>query len=98
RNDEEANQEERNPNDDHGIGNFDNDLVPDNAPYHANKEEEQYEEDKCELLGNPYQEPPVCKIRRTEEDACHTPPRRKHEAKHYGYNHNTMVSTTERTK
>ncbi|GJR26049.1 hypothetical protein Tco_1102281 [Tanacetum coccineum] len=37
RHDKEANQEERNPNDDHGIGNFDNDLVWDNAPYHANE-------------------------------------------------------------
>ncbi|GJT03112.1 hypothetical protein Tco_0824281 [Tanacetum coccineum] len=52
------------PNDDHGIDNFDNDLVWDNAPYHANEEEEQYEEDRCELLGNPRQEPPVCKIGR----------------------------------
>ncbi|GJZ33372.1 hypothetical protein Tco_0578808, partial [Tanacetum coccineum] len=45
-NDEETIQEEKKPNDDHGIGNFDNDLVRDNTPYHANKEEEQYEEDR----------------------------------------------------
>ncbi|GKA08420.1 hypothetical protein Tco_0687751 [Tanacetum coccineum] len=64
RNDEEVIQEEREPNDDHGIGNLDNDLVRDNASFHANKEEEQYEEDRCELLGNPCQELPVCKIGR----------------------------------
>ncbi|GJU64068.1 hypothetical protein Tco_1245903 [Tanacetum coccineum] len=40
RNDEETIQEERKPNDDHGIGNFNNDLVRDSAPYHANEEEE----------------------------------------------------------
>nr|GEW49165.1 hypothetical protein [Tanacetum cinerariifolium] len=38
----------------------------DNASYHANKKEEQYEEDRCELLGNPRQEPLVCKIGRFE--------------------------------
>ncbi|GJT05325.1 VIER F-box protein 2 [Tanacetum coccineum] len=42
------------------------DATQDNASYHANKEEEQYEEDRCELLGNPCQEPPVCKIGRFE--------------------------------
>ncbi|GKF92941.1 hypothetical protein Tco_0279660, partial [Tanacetum coccineum] len=59
KNDDEAIREERKPNDDHGINNFDNDLVWDSAPYHANEAEEQYEEDMCELLGNPRQEPPV---------------------------------------
>nr|GFB53993.1 hypothetical protein [Tanacetum cinerariifolium] len=43
-------------NDGHGIGNFDNDLVRDNAPYHANEEEKQSEEDRCEMLRNPCQE------------------------------------------
>ncbi|GKC11655.1 hypothetical protein Tco_1008437 [Tanacetum coccineum] len=62
RNDDEAIREERKPNDDYGIDNFDNDLVRDSAPYHANKEEEQYEEDMCELLGNPRQEPWVAKL------------------------------------
>ncbi|GJX78880.1 hypothetical protein Tco_0327029 [Tanacetum coccineum] len=66
RNDDEAIREEGKPNDDHGIGNFDNDLVGDNAPYHASKEEEQYEEDMCKLHGNHRQEPPVCKIGRFE--------------------------------
>ncbi|GJS52696.1 hypothetical protein Tco_0626058 [Tanacetum coccineum] len=66
RNEEEPIREERKPNDDHVIGNFDNDLVWDNAPYHANEEEDQYEEDRCELLGNPRQEPSVCKIGRFE--------------------------------
>nr|GEW42638.1 hypothetical protein [Tanacetum cinerariifolium] len=65
RNDEVASREERKPNDDHGIGNFENDLVQDNSPSH-NVEEEQYEEDRCELHGNPRQEPPVCKIIRFE--------------------------------
>ncbi|GJT88595.1 hypothetical protein Tco_1070312 [Tanacetum coccineum] len=59
-------QEEKELNDDHGIGNLDNDLVWDNASYHANEDDEQYEEDRFELLGNPCQEPPVCKIRRFE--------------------------------
>ncbi|GJU67500.1 putative ribonuclease H-like domain-containing protein [Tanacetum coccineum] len=62
RNDDEAIREERKPNDDYGIDNFDNDLVRDSAPYHANEEEEQYEEDMCELLGNPRQEPWVAKL------------------------------------
>ncbi|GKA41932.1 hypothetical protein Tco_0734592 [Tanacetum coccineum] len=61
-NDEEDIHEEREPNDNHGIDNFDNDLVRDNVSYHANDEE--YEEDRCELLGNPHQEPPVYEIRR----------------------------------
>nr|GEV72740.1 hypothetical protein [Tanacetum cinerariifolium] len=47
---------------DHDIGKIENDLVQDNAPYHANEEEEQYNEGRCELLGNTNQEPPTCKI------------------------------------
>ncbi|GJW13395.1 hypothetical protein Tco_0017528 [Tanacetum coccineum] len=66
RNEERDNLDEREPKDDHDIDNLDNDLVRDNAPYHANKEEEQYEEERCEMLGNPHQEPPVCKIKRFE--------------------------------
>ncbi|GKF37688.1 hypothetical protein Tco_0114446 [Tanacetum coccineum] len=64
KNNEEVIREEREPNDDHGIGNFDNDFVRDNAPYHANKEDEQCEKDRCELLGPPssHQELPICKI------------------------------------
>ncbi|GJV93512.1 hypothetical protein Tco_1541325 [Tanacetum coccineum] len=38
----------------------------DNEPYHANEEEEQYKEGRCELLGNPNQEPLTCKIERFE--------------------------------
>nr|GEX04330.1 hypothetical protein [Tanacetum cinerariifolium] len=53
RNDEKLIQEEKKPNDDHGISNFDNDLVQDSAPYHNSEEEDQYEEDRCEMLGNP---------------------------------------------
>ncbi|GJW46144.1 hypothetical protein Tco_0077790 [Tanacetum coccineum] len=64
RNDEEAIHEERKSNNEHSIRNFDCDLVRDNASYHANDEE--YEEDRCELLGNPRQELPVCKIGRFE--------------------------------
>ncbi|GKA18242.1 hypothetical protein Tco_0698079 [Tanacetum coccineum] len=41
-------------------------LDQDNHLDRANKEEEQYEEDRCELLGNPHQELPVCKIGRFE--------------------------------
>nr|GEY78375.1 hypothetical protein [Tanacetum cinerariifolium] len=66
RNDDETIKKEWKLNDDHGNGNFDNDLVRDSEPYHANKEEEQYKEDRCEMLENPYQEPLVCKIRRFE--------------------------------
>nr|GEX08520.1 hypothetical protein [Tanacetum cinerariifolium] len=51
RNGEEYIHEEREMSDDHGISNLDNDLVQDNASYHANDEE--YKEDRCELLGNP---------------------------------------------
>ncbi|GJZ32875.1 hypothetical protein Tco_0578311 [Tanacetum coccineum] len=65
-NDEEAIREERKPNDDHSIGHFDNDLVQDSAPYHTSEEEEQYKEYRREMLGNPRQEPPFCKIRRFE--------------------------------
>nr|GEW90707.1 VIER F-box protein 2 [Tanacetum cinerariifolium] len=64
RNDEKDIHEEIESNDDHGIGNLDNDLVWDNASYHANDEE--YEEDRCEFLGNPCQKPLVCVIRRFE--------------------------------
>ncbi|GJS15115.1 hypothetical protein Tco_0409587 [Tanacetum coccineum] len=61
---EETIKEEREPNDDHGIDNLNNDLVRDNASYHANNEE--YKENRCELLGNPRQELTVCEIRRFE--------------------------------
>ncbi|GKD24462.1 hypothetical protein Tco_1230676 [Tanacetum coccineum] len=44
RNDEDAIHDEKDPKDDHGIGNFDDDLVQDNAHYHTNKENEQYKE------------------------------------------------------
>ncbi|GJX68607.1 hypothetical protein Tco_0304334 [Tanacetum coccineum] len=63
---DEAIHDERELNDDHDIGNLDNDLVRDNAPYHTNEKEELYEEGRCELLRNPCQEPPVCRIKRFE--------------------------------
>ncbi|GJX09049.1 hypothetical protein Tco_0198908 [Tanacetum coccineum] len=66
RNDEEGIREERKPNDDHDIDNFDNDLVWDSTPYHTSEEEEQYKEDRCEMLRNPRQEPLIFKIRRFE--------------------------------
>nr|GEV83927.1 retrovirus-related Pol polyprotein from transposon TNT 1-94 [Tanacetum cinerariifolium] len=56
----------RSQNDDHDIGNIDYDLVRDNSFYHTNEEEEQDNKDRCELLGNPHQEPSVCEIRRFE--------------------------------
>nr|GEV50550.1 hypothetical protein [Tanacetum cinerariifolium] len=59
-------REEGKPNDDHGINNFDNDLVGGKAPYYASEEEKQYKEDRCEMLGNPRQEPSICKIGRFE--------------------------------
>ncbi|GKA64619.1 hypothetical protein Tco_0764326 [Tanacetum coccineum] len=62
-NDEKDILEEMEPNDNLGIGNLDNDLVRDNTSYHANNDE--YEENRCELLGNPRQEPSVCEIRRS---------------------------------
>nr|GEX13687.1 hypothetical protein [Tanacetum cinerariifolium] len=55
KNDEEDFHEDREPNDDRGIGNLDNHFVWDNISYHANDEE--YKEDRCQLLGNPRQEP-----------------------------------------
>nr|GEX15841.1 hypothetical protein [Tanacetum cinerariifolium] len=58
------NDEEMELNNDHGFSNFDKDLVQDNAHYH--EEEEQYEEDRSELLENPRQEPSVCKVRKFE--------------------------------
>nr|GEX84611.1 ribonuclease H-like domain-containing protein [Tanacetum cinerariifolium] len=63
-NDDKDILEEREPNDDHEIGNLDNDLVPDNASCHANNEE--YEENWYKLHGNPHQLPSVCEIRRFE--------------------------------
>nr|GEU89964.1 putative reverse transcriptase domain-containing protein [Tanacetum cinerariifolium] len=60
------NNAERDPNDDHDIDNLDYDLVRDNASYHTNEEEEQDDEDRNKLLGNPRQEPFVCKIERFE--------------------------------
>ncbi|GKA26965.1 hypothetical protein Tco_0713133 [Tanacetum coccineum] len=63
-NDEKDILKEMEPNDDHGIGNLNNDLVRDNASYHANNKE--YKENRCELLGNPRQELSVCEIRRFE--------------------------------
>ncbi|GKA24176.1 hypothetical protein Tco_0710209 [Tanacetum coccineum] len=42
----------------------------DNASYHTNEEEEQDDEDRCKLLGNPHQEPPVFEIRRFKMIKC----------------------------
>nr|GEY40932.1 hypothetical protein [Tanacetum cinerariifolium] len=60
------NNAEGNNDDANVIGNLNYDLVRDNASYHTNEEEEQEDEDRCELLGNPRQKPPICKIRRFE--------------------------------
>nr|GEX97149.1 hypothetical protein [Tanacetum cinerariifolium] len=79
RRNDEAIHEDRELNDDHGIDNFDYDLVRDNAPYHANKEDE-YEEDRFEAiqyLFGPEEKyiaikeykPDDCT--RTKEDVCH---------------------------
>nr|GEX95491.1 hypothetical protein [Tanacetum cinerariifolium] len=61
---EETINEERDPNDANAIGNLDYDLVTDNVSYHDNEEKEHIDEDRCEFLRNPRQEPPVYKIRR----------------------------------
>ncbi|GKC78084.1 hypothetical protein Tco_1128858 [Tanacetum coccineum] len=60
------NNVEREPNDANDIDNLDYDLVRDNTSYYTNEEEEQDDEDRCELLENPRQEPSVCEIRRFE--------------------------------
>ncbi|GKA98605.1 hypothetical protein Tco_0826542 [Tanacetum coccineum] len=54
------NDEDRELNDDNGISNLVYNLVRDNASYHNNKEEDQNDEDRRELLGNPHQELSVC--------------------------------------
>nr|GEV36118.1 hypothetical protein [Tanacetum cinerariifolium] len=51
--DDETIREERKPNNGHGIENLDNELVRDSAHYHSSDEEGLYEEDRCEMLGNP---------------------------------------------
>nr|GEU56393.1 hypothetical protein [Tanacetum cinerariifolium] len=61
---EETINEERESNDANAIDNLDFDLVMDNISYHDNEEKEHINEDRCELLRNPRQDPPVCKIRR----------------------------------
>ncbi|GKD33090.1 hypothetical protein Tco_1248599 [Tanacetum coccineum] len=48
------------------IGNLDYGLVRDNASYHINEEDERCKGDRCKLLGNPCQEPPIYEIRRFE--------------------------------
>ncbi|GJY15671.1 hypothetical protein Tco_0386093 [Tanacetum coccineum] len=59
-------QDGKEPNDNNNIGNFSDNPVPNNIPYYANEEVEQYEEDGCELLRNPRQEPTVSRIERFE--------------------------------
>ncbi|GJY71559.1 hypothetical protein Tco_0475262 [Tanacetum coccineum] len=51
---------------DYGVGDFDDHLVPNNAPDYASEEEEQYKEGRCELLRIPYEIMPTCKIERFE--------------------------------
>ncbi|GKA28822.1 hypothetical protein Tco_0715067 [Tanacetum coccineum] len=61
---EEAIKDKREPMDDYGISDSDDHLVSNNAPDYVNEEEEQYKERRWELLGNPNQELPTCKIKR----------------------------------
>ncbi|GJY01456.1 hypothetical protein Tco_0359608 [Tanacetum coccineum] len=63
---EEAKKEEREPMNDYGIGNSDDHLASNNEPKHANEEEEQYNEERCELVRNPCKILPTCKIERFE--------------------------------
>ncbi|GKB05642.1 hypothetical protein Tco_0833837 [Tanacetum coccineum] len=79
RNDEEVIHEERKPNNEHAIGNFDYDLVRDNAPYHANEGEDQYKEDRFEVIKYSFglekkyiaiKEYDYDDLTRTKEDAC----------------------------
>ncbi|GJT20685.1 hypothetical protein Tco_0890622 [Tanacetum coccineum] len=48
--------------DDYDMGNLDDHLISNNAPYY--EEEKQYKEKRCELLWNPQENPPTCKIER----------------------------------
>nr|GEZ30929.1 SGNH hydrolase-type esterase domain-containing protein [Tanacetum cinerariifolium] len=59
---EKAINDEREPMNDHDIDDFGNDLVQNNARDYANEEEEPYKERGCNLLRNPYEVPPTCKI------------------------------------
>ncbi|GJW01812.1 hypothetical protein Tco_1557063 [Tanacetum coccineum] len=59
-------QDKKEPKDDHGMKDFENDKVGNDTSYYSNEEEEQYKEERCEFLGNPHQEPPTCKIEKFE--------------------------------
>ncbi|GJU52600.1 hypothetical protein Tco_0756922 [Tanacetum coccineum] len=66
-NNKETIQDKKEPKEkDEDIGKLDDYLVQKDAPYHANNKEKQYKKERCELLRNPHQEPPTCKIERFE--------------------------------
>nr|GFB45416.1 hypothetical protein [Tanacetum cinerariifolium] len=61
----ERSRDKEEPKDDQDMKDFKSNKVRNDAPYYS-KEEEQDKEDKCELIGNPRQEPPTYKFRRFE--------------------------------
>ncbi|GKE17945.1 hypothetical protein Tco_1425522 [Tanacetum coccineum] len=84
---EEATKDERKPIDDYGVGDSDDHLISNNAPDYANKEEEQYKKRGCDILRNPHEIPPTCKIERFEVIKYSFGPVEEFVAiKEYGYN------------
>ncbi|GJX19201.1 hypothetical protein Tco_0221878 [Tanacetum coccineum] len=61
------NDEEREPNNDHGFSTFDKDLVRDNAHYHEGKNNRKEVEEYVVIKEHEYND-----LTRTNEDACHT--------------------------
>ncbi|GJX64429.1 putative reverse transcriptase domain-containing protein [Tanacetum coccineum] len=47
--------------DDGDVSDLDDYLLPSNAPYYVNEEEERFKERRCKLLGIPYVKPPTCR-------------------------------------
>ncbi|GKE44484.1 hypothetical protein Tco_1471768, partial [Tanacetum coccineum] len=84
---EEATKDERKPINDYGVGDSDDHLILNNAPDYANKEEEQYKKRGCDILRNPHEIPPTCKIERFEVIKYSFGPVEEFVAiKEYGYN------------
>ncbi|GKE29393.1 hypothetical protein Tco_1444777, partial [Tanacetum coccineum] len=52
--------------DDGNVGDLDDYLLPSNAPYYVNEEEERFKERRCKLLGIPYKKPPTFKSEKFE--------------------------------
>nr|GEU56489.1 zinc finger, CCHC-type [Tanacetum cinerariifolium] len=71
-------------------------AIYESEPYHANKEKEQYKEDRCEMLENPCQEPLVCKIKRFKVIKYPFRPTKKYIAIKK-YKHDDLTRTNEDT-